>query len=60
VAVNGVPIYDYSSQGTLDLAAYDPRFDTVLTGELDQCNGHSGRGDVSTRSEELLDDDFGR
>jgi hypothetical protein len=45
VAVNGVPIYDYSSQGTLDLAAYDPRFDTVRTGELDQCNGHSGRGD---------------
>jgi hypothetical protein len=45
VAVNGVPIYDYSSQGTLDLSAYDPRFDTVLTGELDQCNGHSGRGD---------------
>lgn len=45
VAVNGVPIYDYSSQGSLDLAAYDPKFDTVLTGELDQCNGHSGRGD---------------
>lgn len=45
IAVNGVPIYDYSSQGTLDLAAYDPKFDTLLTGELDQCNGHSGRGD---------------
>lgn len=45
VAVNGVPIYDYSSQGTLDLLAYDRRFDTVLTGELDQCGGHSGRGD---------------
>lgn len=45
VAVNGVPIYDYSSQGTLDLSAYDRRFDTVVTGELDQCNGHSGRGD---------------
>jgi YHYH protein len=45
IAVNGVPIYDYSSQGSLDLAAYDPKFDTVLTGELDQCNGHSGRGD---------------
>ena len=45
VAVNGVPIYDYSSQGALDLAAYDPRFDTTRTGELDQCNGHSGRGD---------------
>jgi len=45
VAVNGVPIYDYSSQGTNDLSAYDAKFDTVLTGELDQCNGHSGRGD---------------
>ncbi len=45
VAVNGVPIYDYSSQGTNDLSAYDPKFDTLLTGELDQCNGHSGRGD---------------
>ncbi len=45
VAVNGVPIYDYSSQGTLDPGAYDPKFDTKLTGELDLCNGHSGRGD---------------
>lgn len=45
VAVNGVPIYDYSSQGALALDAYDPKFDTVLQGELDQCNGHSGRGD---------------
>ena len=45
VAVNGVPIYDYSSQGALGLDSYDPKFDTKLTGELDQCNGHSGRGD---------------
>lgn len=45
VAVNGVPIYDYSSQGTLEVGAYDPKFDTKLTGELDLCNGHSGRGD---------------
>lgn len=45
VAVNGVPIYDYSSQGTLDLTKYDPMADTKLIGELDQCNGHSGRGD---------------
>ncbi len=45
IAVNGVPIYDYTSQNTNDLAAYDPRFDTKLTGELDHCNGHSGRGD---------------
>lgn len=45
VAVNGVPIYDYSSQGTNDVTVYDPAADTKLTGELDQCNGHSGRGD---------------
>ncbi|MBS2015039.1 MAG: YHYH protein [Deltaproteobacteria bacterium] len=45
VAVNGVPIYDYTSQGTNDLSSYDPKFDTKLTGELDLCNGHSGRGD---------------
>jgi hypothetical protein len=45
VAVNGVPIYDYSSQGALDPSVYDARFDTVLTGELDRCGGHSGRGD---------------
>jgi hypothetical protein len=45
VAVNGVPIYDYSSQGELDPSVYDPRFDTTRIGELDQCNGHSGRGD---------------
>ncbi len=45
VAVNGVPIYDYSSQGTNDVNVYDPKFDTKLTGELDLCNGHSGRGD---------------
>jgi hypothetical protein len=45
VAVNGVPIYDYSSQGNNDLSAYDPKLDTKLTGELDSCNGHAGRGD---------------
>ena len=45
VAVNGVPIYDYTSQNTNDLSTYDPKFDTKLTGELDACNGHSGRGD---------------
>lgn len=45
IAVNGVPIYDYSSQGVNDLTAYDAKFDTKLTGELDVCNGHSGRGD---------------
>lgn len=45
VAVNGVPIYDYTSQGMNDPGVYDPRADTKLTGELDLCNGHSGRGD---------------
>ena len=45
VAVNGVPIYDYTSQGTNDLSVYDPMADTKLTGELDLCNGHAGRGD---------------
>jgi hypothetical protein len=45
VAVNGVPIYDYTSQGLSDPAAYDPLADTKLTGELDMCGGHAGRGD---------------
>lgn len=45
VAVNGVPIYDYSSQGALDPTVYDPRADTKATGELDACGGHAGRGD---------------
>jgi hypothetical protein len=45
VAVNGVPIYDYTSQGTGDPTVYDPAADTVATGELDLCNGHAGRGD---------------
>ncbi len=45
VAVNGVPIYDYSAQGELDPAVYDARTDTVVTGQLDICNGHAGRGD---------------
>ena len=45
VAVNGVPVYDYTSQGMLDPAVYDPRADTKVTGELDLCNGHAGRGD---------------
>lgn len=45
VAVNGVPIYDYTSQGISDPAVYDPKADTKLTGELDMCGGHAGRGD---------------
>jgi len=45
VAVNGVPIYDYSAQGELDPEHYDAKKDTVLLGQLDNCGGHAGRGD---------------
>ncbi|MEP3351499.1 MAG: YHYH protein [Marinomonas sp.] len=45
VAVNGVPIYDYSAQGELDPEHYDPKQDTILLGQLDECGGHAGRGD---------------
>lgn len=45
VAVNGVPIYDYSAQGELDLTTYDAKSDTLVLGQLDVCGGHSGRGD---------------
>ena len=49
VAVNGVPIYDYTAGGEIidadGNAEYDSRLDTVLIGQLDNCGGHSGRGD---------------
>lgn len=45
VAVNGVPIYDYSGAGEIDPAVYDPAVDTLVTGQLDRCGGHAGRGD---------------
>lgn len=45
VAINGVPIYDYSSAGELDLDSYDPSVDTLVLGQLDNCGGHAGRGD---------------
>ncbi|EPJ55414.1 MAG: hypothetical protein OFPI_03920 [Osedax symbiont Rs2] len=45
IAVNGVPIYDYSSAGEIDIQSYDPGKDTVTTGQLDNCGGHAGRGD---------------
>ena len=48
VAVNGVPIYDYTAGGELseaDLATYQAHLDTVATGQLDVCGGHAGRGD---------------
>ena len=47
VAVNGVPIYDYSSGGELNISnwSYDSKGDTHALGQLDNCGGHSGRGD---------------
>ncbi|OSP53786.1 phosphatidylethanolamine-binding protein [Pseudoruegeria sp. SK021] len=48
VAVNGVPIYDYTAGGEMsqdDLATYQANLDTVATGQLDVCGGHAGRGD---------------
>ncbi|WP_372804295.1 YHYH protein [Loktanella salsilacus] len=48
VAVNGVPIYDYTAGGEMsqsDLATYQANLDTVATGQLDACGGHAGRGD---------------
>ena len=45
VAVNGVPIYDYSAAGDLDLDVYDETLDTYVLGQLDDCGGHAGRGD---------------
>ena len=48
VAVNGVPIYDYTAGGEMsqaDLGTYQADLDTVATGQLDSCGGHAGRGD---------------
>ncbi|MEP2530594.1 YHYH protein [Shimia sp.] len=48
VAVNGVPIYDYTAGGEMsqaDLAHHQKRHDTVQTQQLDVCGGHAGRGD---------------
>ena len=48
VAVNGVPIYDYTGGGEMsqdDLAHHQTRHDTLQTGQLDVCGGHAGRGD---------------
>ncbi len=48
VAVNGVPIYDYTAGGEMtqaDLAHHQARHDTYQTGQLDVCGGHAGRGD---------------
>ena len=48
VAVNGVPIYDYTAGGEMtleDLHHHQTRHDTLLLKQLDNCGGHAGRGD---------------
>lgn len=48
VAVNGVPIYDYTGGGEMsdeDLYHHQTKHDTLLTQQLDVCGGHAGRGD---------------
>lgn len=48
VAVNGVPIFDYTGGGEMsarDLHHHQKQHDTVLTKQLDKCGGHAGRGD---------------
>ena len=47
MAVNGVPIFYLEPRPDVstDPANYSPNFDTVLTGELDQCGGHASQGD---------------
>ena len=48
IAVNGVPIYDYTAGGEMtleDLHHHQEKHDTVLTEQLDNCGGHAGRGD---------------
>ena len=44
VAVNGVPIFDPSTQGKANKTT-GKRPHTLLIGELDKCGGHAGRGD---------------
>ncbi|WP_299403019.1 YHYH protein [Acaryochloris sp. IP29b_bin.148] len=48
VAVNGVPIFDYTGGGEMsvaDLNHHQARHDTLQTQQLDVCGGHAGRGD---------------
>ncbi len=48
VAVNGVPIFDYTGGGEMsldDLHHHLAEHDTILTQQLDVCGGHAGRGD---------------
>ncbi|MGQ7847787.1 YHYH protein [Granulosicoccus sp. 3-233] len=48
IAVNGVPIFDYTGGGEMseqDLHHHQTQHDTLLTEQLDACGGHAGRGD---------------
>lgn len=48
VAVNGVPIFDYTAGGEMsveDLKHHRAEHDTLLRKELDHCGGHAGKGD---------------
>ena len=48
VAVNGVPIFDYTGGGEMsvaDLSTHQHQHDTLETQQLDKCGGHAGRGD---------------
>lgn len=48
IAVNGIPIFDYSAGGDLsinDLYYHQPHVDTIQLQQLDVCGGHTGRGD---------------
>lgn len=48
IAVNGIPIFDYTAGGEIelsDLPTYNPNLDAALRGELDNCGGHAGKGD---------------
>lgn len=48
VAVNGVPIFDYTGGGEMsvdDLFHHQTQHDTLITQQLDVCGGHAGRGD---------------
>lgn len=48
IAVNGIPIFDYTAGGEMsddDLYNHQPHLDTVLIEQLDNCGGHTGRGD---------------
>ena len=44
VAVNGIPIFDPSTQGPINKRT-GKRPSTLDAGELDECGGHAGRGD---------------